>query len=120
VEVALVFAGRVCLAHFAVMGQIINVEVRQVDDENVREFAMDRGLTGQGLEVYSGPDDATSNKSSDRLARRLFEIDGVSSVFLYGNVLSVTKSEGASWDELVPKVEEIVRNLFIAYDVNRV
>lgn len=102
------------------MGQIINVEVREVDDESIRQFFMDRGLTGQGLEVYSGPEDASSNKSSDRLARRLFDVPGVAGVFLYANVLSVTKGGDATWDDMVPRVEEIVRNLFISYDVNRV
>lgn len=110
----------ICLAHFAVMGQIINVEVCEVDDDSVRQFFMDRGLTGQGLEVYSRLEDASSNKSSDRLARRLFEVPGVAGVFLYSNVLSVAKADDASWDDIVPRVEEIVRNLFVAYDVNRV
>lgn len=102
------------------MGQIINVEVHTVDDESVRQFFMDRGLTGQGLLSYYEVSDATGDRPPDRLARRLFEIEGVTTVFAYDNVVSVTKADEASWEEIVPQAESLIRNLFIAYDVNRV
>lgn len=102
------------------MGQIINAEARAVDHDDVRQFFMDRGLTGQGLVAYRSVADATSSRPADRLARDLFGIDGVRAVFLYGNVLSVTKADAARWDDIVPRVESLVRNLFISYDVNRV
>lgn len=102
------------------MGQVINVKVLEGPDPDVRHFEMDRGLTGMGFRAYRDPDDATTDKPDDLLARRILAIDGVETAFVYGSVVSVSRAEGVDWSDLVPAIENEIRNLFVYYDVNRV
>lgn len=101
------------------MGQVINVDVAAGADAQTRTFFMDRGLTGQGLRAFTSPDEATGDRSDERLARALFAIAGVATVFVYDSAVVVSKTASASWDELAPRCADAIRNLFIYYDVNR-
>ena len=57
-----------------------------------------------------------SNKSP--LARRLFQIDGVSAVFLGGNFVAVTKAETLDWFALKPAIlAGIITMLLINFDL---
>lgn len=100
------------------MGQVINVEVAAGTDAQTRTFFMDRGLTGQGLRAFTSPDEAGGDRSEERLARALFAVPGVATVFVYDSSVVVSKTQSASWDDLVPKCTDAIRNLFIYYDVN--
>lgn len=100
------------------MGQVINVDVVAGADAQTRTFFMDRGLTGQGLRAFTSPDEATGDRSEERLARALFAVPGVATVFAYDSSVVVSKTPSASWDELEPRCVDVIRNLFIYYDVN--
>ncbi len=102
------------------VGQVINVDIVPSAGEDVRNFDMDRSLTGMGLERYWSPADATGDDPPSELARQLFAIDGVATVFVYSNVVTVTRADGFSWDEIEPAAIDVIRNLFINYDINRV
>lgn len=101
------------------MGQLINVDVAEGADPETRTFFMDRGLTGQGLREFTSSDEADGDRSEERLARALFAIPGVATVFVYGSSVVVSKTYAASWDDLAPRCADAIRNLFIYYDVNR-
>ena len=45
----------------------------------------------------------------DPVARALLEIQGVRSLFMVDDFITVTKTHAAKWDELVPRVEEAIR-----------
>ncbi|MBX7161399.1 MAG: NifU N-terminal domain-containing protein [Acidimicrobiia bacterium] len=101
------------------MGQLINVDVAAGADPQTRTFYMDRGLTGQGLRAFTSPDEADGDRSEEHLARALFAIPGVATVFAYDSAVVVSKTESASWDDLAPRCADAIRNLFVYYDVNR-
>ncbi|MFN8104658.1 MAG: NifU N-terminal domain-containing protein [Acidimicrobiia bacterium] len=102
------------------MGQVINVDVVAGADPQIRTFFIDRGLTGQGLRDFAGPEETTGDRSEERLARALFAIAGVAFVSAYASSVAVTKTAAASWDDLAPRCVDVIRNLFVYYDVNRV
>lgn len=56
------------------------------------------------MESFNAPDDAAGHD----LGERLFRIDGVANVFILPQFLTVTKSEAASWNDIVPEVERAV------------
>ena len=102
------------------MGQIINAKLLEGSEPSVRHFELDRGITGMGTCEYFSLADASGDLPADLLARRLFEISGVVSVFIYGNVVSIHSLPGTDWQKLLPPIVDVIRNLFIHYEVNRV
>lgn len=97
------------------MGQVIKVTVGEVVAPEVRQFDLDRSLTGMGLLEYAGPEEAAGDRPADVVARRLFEIEGVRSVTVYGNVVSVGCSPGSDADQVVAPATEVLANLFVYY-----
>ena len=63
------------------------------------KFIPGKPVLADGTADYRSPDDATSSP----LAQRLFEVDGVTGVFLGPDFISVTKREG-EWQHLKPAV----------------
>jgi hypothetical protein len=107
------------------MGQPIKVTVRPDPDPDVLVFDTDRSLTGTDVHGYSRDDDVLGNRPYEILARAVFEINGVMSVSVSSNVITVRRSTGADWDrrsweDIGPEICGIIENLFIHYDVNRV
>ncbi|MBU0800958.1 MAG: NifU family protein [Alphaproteobacteria bacterium] len=60
------------------------------------KFIPGQPVMGTGTAEYTETDDTTNSP----LARRLFQIDGVKSIFFGGDFISVTKTEDALWDQL--------------------
>ncbi len=97
------------------MGQVIKVAVREVANPEVRQFDLDRSLTGMGLLDYRDSEDAAGDRPADLVARRLFEIEGVRSVSVYGNVVSVGCAPGVDADLVVAPATEVLEKLFVYY-----
>jgi len=45
-------------------------------------------------------------------AAALFALDGVASVFMVEDFVTVTKDPGAQWDDLIPRVTETLERVF--------
>ncbi len=91
------------------MGQQITVTRKEATRPGVLVFELNRSLTGMGHERYHGPD-VTGVRPVDELARRLFA-EGVKSVHVYSNVVTVETDSGADADHLA----EVIRELFTYY-----
>ena len=95
------------------MGQPITVTSRPGVRPEVMLFELNRSLTGMQTDRYASVDDATGVKPPDELARRLFAL-GVAGVTIYSSSVTVT-APAAQWDDLRPKVEDTIINLFLYY-----
>jgi len=102
------------------MGQVINVEVLEGTDPDTITLVLDRGLTGQGTREFTAEDEVEGDRPEERLARELFAIAGVATVFVYGSTVVLGKTKSASWTDIKPDAVSAARNLFVFYDVNRV
>jgi hypothetical protein len=91
------------------MGQQITVTRKEATRPGVVVFELNRSLTGMGHERYHSPDIA-GVRPVDELARRLFA-EGVKSVHVYSNVVTVEVEFGADSDHLA----EVIRELFTYY-----
>lgn len=60
-----------------------------------------------GMESFNSPEDAAGHV----LGQRIFEIDGVTNVFILPEFLTVTKEPSAAWDDIIPGVERAVEEL---------
>jgi len=95
------------------MGQAITVTVRPGVRGDVRNFELNRSLTGMQTQRYTASEPVTGTKPPDELARRLFTL-GVSAVTIYSSVVTVV-APAERWAGLQPQVEDTIANLFIHY-----
>lgn len=65
-----------------------------------------------GVDV-GGPSTFVAGKDTDDpLASRLLAIDGVASIFLTADFVTISKMPGADWDALAPAVASILEDHF--------
>ena len=84
----------------------VNVTVEPMRNENSVSFTLDKTLIPPGTgDSYPNSEKAQSNP----LAKALFEIKGVNSVWVLGNEVQVTKDDDASWGALKGRVVETLR-----------
>lgn len=75
---------------------------------NAIKFTLDRPATDRRSETFR----AGSDPESSPLGHRIFQIDGVTNVFMTADFVSVTKEDGADWDEILPSVIEAIEAHF--------
>lgn len=78
----------------------MRIETQLAADNNIMHFFAESGFPVKGSVEFS---DAKSLRRSP-LAENIFDLDGVTSVVITPDCLSVTKEEGALWDDLKPQV----------------
>lgn len=84
------------------------ISVQGTPNPNAAKFTVDRTLVEGGASVsYFDPDTA----KGDPLASRLFGLAGVDSLLIAEDFVTVTKASGADWNELVPKIETILKEV---------
>jgi len=86
----------------------VQVTVEPMRNENSVAFILDKTLIPPGTgNPYSNRESAQSNP----LAKALFEIQGVSSVWILGNEVQVTKDDEVTWGALKGKVVETIKRI---------
>ena len=78
----------------------MRIETQLAADNNIMHFFAESGFPVKGSVEFS---DAKSLPRSP-LAENIFDLGGVTSVVITPDCLSVTKEEGALWDDLKPQV----------------
>jgi hypothetical protein len=99
------------------VGQDITVTVRRGASPSVVFFDLDRSLTGMAIERYISVDSTAGARTSDVLARRLFEL-GATNVTVYSSVVTV-EAPAERWDALVPEMTAAIEHLFRYYEADR-
>ncbi len=84
------------------------ITVQGTPNPNAAKFTVDRALVSGGSSVsYFDPDTARD----DPLASKLFALDGVESLLITEDFVTVTKAPAASWEELVPRIENVIKEV---------
>lgn len=83
-----------------------DITVQGTPNPNAAKFTVDRTLVegGSSMSYF----DAESAKDHP-LASRLFAVDGVESLLIAEDFVTVTKSEATDWDALVPQIEQAIK-----------
>ena len=84
------------------------VEQKAGGTSAIIRFETNRSLTGMGHERFTSAAEAKGPRPAAVVARRLFESGQVSWVHVYGNIVTVQLSSGASQSGL----DDIVRDLY--------
>jgi NFU1 iron-sulfur cluster scaffold homolog, mitochondrial len=76
------------------------IQTESTPNPRTLKFLPGRDVLGQGSREYADADGAESSP----LAQALFAVDGVERVYLGGDFLTITRSEGIEWPHLKPHV----------------
>lgn len=82
----------------------VSVDVQPTPNPNALKFTLSVKVLEQGSKSYTSKEAAAESP----LAQRIFELGGVTSVFMLGNFVTVNKEPSASWSDLVPQIVEIL------------
>ncbi len=87
---------------------MVDVSPQPTPNPNALKFTLDRPATDKRSETYregSAPTDSP-------LGARIFDLGGVTNVFLTADFVSVTKDDATSWDTLLPVVIQAIQEHF--------
>ncbi len=82
-----------------------NVRFQPTPNPNAGKFIVSQKVVeGAGSKSFYNADDAVHHP----LASALFELEGVASLFMVDDFVTVTKSAEAEWNDLIPKVQATI------------
>lgn len=87
----------------------VNVSAQITPNPNTLKFVVDRVILDYGSVDFATPESA----STSPLAKRLFGITGIASVFAGTNFVSVTKTNQVDWVDLAEPVTDTIRDAFV-------
>ncbi len=82
----------------------VSVSVQQTPNVNAMKFVLNRRMTEGRSQTFTDPGAASSP-----LAKDLLGIGGVRQVFFLNDFITITRTEGADWETIVPQVETLIR-----------
>lgn len=82
----------------------VDVQFQPTPNPNSLKFSVNRTVVESGSESYM--DAEAANESP--LAKAIFQVQGVASVFMLGNFVTVNKQADAAWEDLAPAIGEII------------
>ena len=80
-------------------------DIQETPNPNAVKFILREPVTSGVARQFGSSDQA----QADNLARSLFEIGDVASVFYMDNMITVEKADAADWDELLPALAVPIR-----------
>jgi hypothetical protein len=84
------------------------VQPEPTPNPDALKFTLDRPSTERRNETFR----AGSDPADSPLGARIYELGGVTNVFLVSDFVSVTKAPDADWDELVPRIVDTITGYF--------
>jgi hypothetical protein len=80
------------------------IEIQPTPNPNAAKFVLDREISERPVSFLSPAEGA-----GHPLASQLFMINGVTSVLLLGDFVTINKSAGAEWKQIADKAKEILQ-----------
>ena len=81
------------------------IEIQPTPNPNALKFVLDRQVSQQPMSFFNA--DAATDFP---LAKRLFEIAGVSSLLLLGDFITINKSPGGAWDDIKNQARQVLKD----------
>jgi hypothetical protein len=86
-----------------------NIRFQPTPNPNAGKFIIDRKVVeGTSSKSFYNADDAADHP----LAAALFEVEGVASLFMVDDFVTVTKNADADWNTLIPKLQAVMEQVF--------
>lgn len=79
----------------------MSIQFNATPNPNAGKFTVGRTIVdGKSSRSFYNPEQA----AADPIAAALFELDGVASIFMVEDFVTVTKQPSADWSDLIPRV----------------
>ena len=86
-----------------------NVRFQPTPNPNAGKFTVNRKVVdGKASRSFYNAEDAVDHP----VASALFELEGVASVFMVDDFITVTKSPEADWQTLIPEVQAAIEQAY--------
>ena len=86
----------------------LQVRYQATPNPNAGKFTLNRRVVeGRASRSFY----SAAQAAADPIAHALFELDGVASVFMVEDFVTVTKTATAEWSELVPRVTDTLQRV---------
>jgi NFU1 iron-sulfur cluster scaffold homolog, mitochondrial len=87
----------------------VSIQFSATPNPNAGKFTVGRAVVdGKASRTFHN----AAQAAADPVAAALFELDGVISVFMVSDFVTVTKDQEASWSELVPLVTSTLERAY--------
>ncbi|HEX6559894.1 MAG TPA: NifU N-terminal domain-containing protein [Longimicrobiales bacterium] len=84
------------------------VRFQPTPNPNAGKFTLNRkAVEGSASKSFYNAEDAAGNA----LASALFELEGVSSIFMVDDFVTITKSAAVGWESLVPHAQAVIERV---------
>ena len=83
----------------------VEILVSTTPNENALKFNCDKMILESGYKTYNNAEESVESP----VASKIFEIDGVASVFLMLDFITVTKKPEANWEVVQPATIEAIK-----------
>lgn len=90
----------------------MEIHIQPTPNPNAQKFILDKPVKNEGKSTFKIPPDAEDIP----LAKAIFKTRGVDQVYFYENVITVTKFTFEPWDDLEPKLEEVIKEYIEDHD----
>ncbi|MEO6435687.1 MAG: NifU N-terminal domain-containing protein [Tepidisphaeraceae bacterium] len=80
------------------------LEIQPTPNPNAFKFVLDRSVSQQPLSFFN-----VAAAKDHPLASKLFGIDGVSSLLLLGDFITINKSPAAAWDDIKHEAKAVLK-----------
>lgn len=90
------------------MAEPVDVIAEPTPNPNSVKFTLNRPVSEGKSQSYMNPEQAEASP----LAKALFEIPGVKSVFMLNNFITVSRDPAVEWEAIIGRVEETIRDHF--------
>ncbi|HET6568562.1 MAG TPA: NifU N-terminal domain-containing protein [Rhodothermales bacterium] len=88
---------------------MVSIDFEPTPNPNSLKFtASGRAFIPSGMESFNAAEQAAGHP----LGAPLFEIEGVTNVFVLPQFLTVTKRPDADWDDVIPAIEGVLQSHF--------
>ena len=88
------------------MTEPVDVIAEPTPNPNSVKFTLNRPVSEGKSQSYMNPEQAEASP----LAKALFEIPGVKSVFMLNNFITVTRDPEVAWEAIVGEVEAAIKD----------
>jgi uncharacterized membrane protein len=86
----------------------VNVQISTTPNEHALKFTIDRQAIESGHKTFANTQEAAESP----VAKALFALEGVASVFLMADFITVTKKPDANWDNLQSAAVDAIKASF--------
>ena len=90
------------------MAEALEIDVQVTPNPNSLKFTLNRVVVEKGSQSFFRLEQAEDSP----LGKQLLTIPGVRSVFMTSNFVSIGRDPARAWDEIVPKVQQALREHF--------